>query len=175
MLWKPPISVENPPPTRRRWMGGFSLTEMVVTISIVGTLAGIAVSTFGGMTGAAKGALAEERREMLNAGVHRFAQYNYELVFSPQKASAGDEMLILRTLQYRNANETYAKVGSPYVVPQYNPVISSDPGDYRLMWNGRLYELLRPGDVGVGLKMVFDGSDLTEAFNFPPNFQMAGR
>lgn len=146
-----------------------------MTISIVGILAGAVVTQFGGMTSAAKTVLAEERREMLNTAVHRFAQYNYELVFSAQPASAGDEMLILRTLQYRNANEDYAKIGSPYVVPHYNPLISSDPGDYRLVWNGQLYQLRSPGEAGVGLKMVFDGSDLTDPFLFPPNFQMAGR
>ena len=170
-----PFSFENQPPAPSSGTGGFSLSERVLTISIVGILAGVAVTQFGGMTIAAKTVLAEERREMLNQGVHRFAQYNYELVFSAQPASPGDEMLILRTLQYRNANEDYAKVGSPYVVPQYNPLISSDPNDFRLVWNGQLYGLLYPGEAGVGLKMVFDGSDLTDPFQFPPNFQMAGR
>ncbi len=171
---KPSPNGLRPIPRRLR-VRGFSLSEMVVTISIVGTLAGVAVLSFGGMTSSAKQVLAEERREMLNKAVHQFAQYNYELVFNAKTGSAGDEMLILRTLQYRHANDDYAKIGAPYVVPHYNPLISSDPGDYRLVWNGRLYDLLRPGEVGVGLKMVFDASDLTEPFQFPPNFQMAGR
>lgn len=166
----------SPAPARRfRRRGGFSLSEMVLTISIIGTLAGIAVVSFGHLTNSAKEVLAQERREMLNSALHRFSQYNYELVFSAQQSSAGDEMLVLRTLQYRNPDDTFAKVGSPYVVPHYNPKISGDSSDYRIVWNGRLFELLTPGEPGTGLKMVFDGSDLTEPFNFPPNFQMAGR
>jgi hypothetical protein len=148
---------------------------MVVTISVIGALSGVAVVSFGHLTGSAREVLAEERREMLNQALHRFSQYNYELVLAPQKASPGDELLVLRTLQNRNPNETYAKVGSPYVVPHYNPKISSDPADYRIAWTGRLYELLVPGETGLGLKMVFDGSDLTQPFSFPPNFEMAGR
>ncbi len=174
-----PSSPHTPEPSRParhiRWRGGFSLTEMVLTISIMGTLAGVAVVSFGHLTNSAKEVLAEERLEMLNSGLHRFSQYNYELVFSAQQGSAGDEMLVLRTLQYRHPDDLYAKVGSPYVVPHYNPKISSGSSDYRLTWNGRLYELIRPGSPGTGLKMVFDGSDLTMPFQFPPNFQMAGR
>jgi hypothetical protein len=46
---------------------------------------------------------------------------------------------------------------------------------YRLRWTGRMYELLKPGTLGTGILMNFEGTDFTTPFAFPPSFQMAGR
>ena len=154
---------------------GFSLLELVTTISIIGVLAGIVALMMGDGLLASKESLAHHRVEMLNRGLYQFAQQNYELVFNARSDSASDEMFVLRTIQYRNPDEDRAKAGSPYVTPYYNPATSSSTDDFRIRWTGKLYELLRPGQSGSGIKLVFDGSDMTEAFQFPPNFQMAGR
>lgn len=154
---------------------GFSVTELVVVISIIGVLAGIAVGSYNQFLGGTKDALAAERQEMLNQALLRFAQQNYEMLFNAMDTSAADEMVILRTLQYRDTDDDRAKLGSPYMDPRYNPVASSSTALYRLRWTGRLYELLKPGKTGTGLLMNFEGTDFTTPFAFPPNFQMAGR
>ncbi|MDZ4406339.1 type II secretion system protein [Prosthecobacter sp.] len=159
----------------RRRERGFSVTELVVTISIMGVLAGITVGSFNQFLGGAKDALAEARQEMLNQALHRFAQQNYEMLFNAMDSATADEMVILRTLQYRDTNLGRAKIGSPYMDPRYNPLSSSSTTLYRLRWTGRMYELLKPGQSGTGLLMNFEGTDFTTAFVFPPNFQMAGR
>ncbi len=154
---------------------GFSMTEMVITISILGILSGVVMISMGDSFLAGQETLAVNRMEMLNRALHQFSQGNYEMIFTARPDSAADELFVLRTLEYRIPNESKAKAGSPYVTPYYNPPTSSNVADFRIRWNGRLYELLRPGQTGSGLKMVFDGSDMTAPFAFPPNFQMAGR
>lgn len=154
---------------------GYSVTELVIVISIIGVLAGITVGSFNQFLGGTKDAVATERQEMLNQALHRFAQYNHELLFSPLDSASSDEIVILRTLQYRNENPARVAIGSPYFDPRYNPVSSSSPGVHRLRWTGRMYELLKPGTTGTGLLMNFEGTDFTDPFVFPPNFKMAGR
>ncbi|WP_395747446.1 type II secretion system protein [Prosthecobacter sp.] len=160
------------PPGRE---GGFSMSEMVMVICILGVLAGIVVQSFGQFMSGSKDAAAAARQEMLNQGLYRFAQQNYEMIFTPMDGSTADELVVLRTLQYRDPNINRAQPGSPFVDPRYNPISSSDVGEYRLRWKGKLYELLKPGQSGTGMLMNFEGSDFTTAFVFPPNFQMAGR
>jgi prepilin-type N-terminal cleavage/methylation domain-containing protein len=160
---------------RSRRERGFSMSELVITISIMGVLAGIAVGSLNQFMGGAKDTLAAERQEMMNQALHRFAQQNYEMLFNAMENSAADEMVILRTLQYRDPDPDRAKIGSPYLDPRYNPLSSSAADKYRLRWTGKMYELLKPGQNGTGLLMNFEGTDFTTAFAFPPNFQMAGR
>lgn len=154
---------------------GYSVTELVIVVSIMGTLAGIAVGSFNQFLGGAKGALAQERVESLNQGLHRFAQQNYELLFSPVSTATADELVILRTLQYRHEDPDRATIGSPFADPRYNPVANSSVDEYRIRWAGKSYELLKPGTPGTGLLMNFEGTDFTEPFDFPPNFKMVGR
>lgn len=151
------------------------MSELVIVISIIGVLSTIIVRSFQQFLVGSKDAVAAARQEMLNQGLSQFAQQNYELRFNPMDGSTADEMVVLRTLQYRDPDIDRAKIGSPYMDPRYNPVASSSTALYRLRWTGSLYQLLKPGQTGTGLLMNFDGTDFTTAFVFPPNFQMAGR
>jgi len=119
--------------------------------------------------------LAISRVEMLNSALHKWSMANREMSFIRRDETTADELIVLRDLQYRNPDENRASIGSPYIPPEYNPANSSSDKEYRIRWNGRSYELLRPGQSGTGLHMVFDGSDLTEPFQFPPNYQSSGR
>ena len=154
---------------------GFSMSEMVMVICILSVLAGITVQAFSQFLGGSKDALAESRQETLNQALSRFAQQNYELLFDAMNGSVSDELVILRTLQYRDPNINRAQPGSPYVDPRYNPVASSDASVHRLRWSGKMFELIKPGQSGTGVLMNFEGTDFNTAFVFPPNFQMAGR
>ena len=151
------------------------MSELVIVISIIGVLSTIAVGSFQQFIGGSKDALAAARQESLNQALYSFAQQNYEMLFNPMDGSAADEMVVLRTLEFRDPDIDRAKIGSPYVDPRYNPVSNSSSASYRLRWTGKLYELLKPGQTGTGLLMNFEGTDYTTAFVFPPNFKMAGR
>ncbi|MGV3660626.1 MAG: type II secretion system protein [Prosthecobacter sp.] len=166
------------PAPRFSWCGGaggFSMTELVIVISIMGVLATITVASFNQFLGGSKDALAKERQESLNQAVHRYAQTDKELLVQDISSSAADETRALRRLQYRNPNEDLALVGSPYFDPRYNPVGSSSDSTYRLRWTGTLFELLKPGKSGTGLLMNFEGTDFTTPFAFPPDFDTDGR
>lgn len=157
-------------PPSRCGRQGFSLSEMVITISLLGILSGVAMVSLHSGFSASQETLALDRLETVNRAVHQYSVSNTELVFNAKADSAADEIYLLRKLQYRNPNEAKAAVGSPYLPPNYNPAISSTATEFRLRWNGRLFELLRPGQNGTGLKVAFDGSDMTQPFVFPPNF-----
>jgi len=151
------------------------MSELVITISILGVLTGVVIVSMNGAFGASQEALAISRVEMLNSALHTWSTVNREMNFIRRDETTSDELIVLRDLQYRNPDENKASIGSPFVPPEYNPENSSSDEDYRIRWNGRSYELIRPGQSGTGLKMVFDGSDLTEPFQFPPNYQSSGR
>lgn len=151
------------------------MLELVITISILGVLAGVVIIMMNGAFGASQETLAISRVEMLNSALHTWSTANRQMSFIRRDETTSDELIVLRDLQYRNPVEAKAAIGSPYVPPEYNPPNSSSDEDYRIRWNGRSFELLRPGISGTGLKMVFDGSDITERFQFPANYQSSGR
>ena len=151
------------------------MSELVIVICILAVLAAITVTPLSQFLSGGKDSLAMARQETLNQAVYRFAQQNYELQFNRMDGSIADELVILRTLQYRDPNINLAKIGSPYYDPRYNPVSSSDSTQHRLRWTGKMYEVLLPTQSGTGILMDFEGSDFTTAFAFPPNFQMAGQ
>lgn len=141
-------------------MAGFSMSEMVITISILGILATIAIISMNGAFQASKDALAVEKMEMLNAGIIRTMNSVGEPAFPARKESGEDEQVILMAMRHRRTDEDRAYPGSPFVNPRLEMKTSNSDADFRLRWTGLRYELLRPGDTGVGLKVVFDGSDI---------------
>lgn len=147
---------------------GFSLVEVMVAICIIGILAAVAVNSLNGTYFQSEAAVAANTKETLNTAVHRYNEVNGELVYPPT-GSGTDELTILRTLQYRNpANPA---VGSPYVLPNWNPVESSDENTYRVAWQGTLFSLLSPGTSGTGLKVDFNGSDVTTSYVYPSGYK----
>lgn len=162
--------MRSPTPTPRLRPHGFSMTEMVITVSIIGVLAAIIVVSMSDMIGGSKTVLAKQRLEMLNGGLNQMAMSGRQIFTSPQLTSTLDENLVVMTLQMRDLN----LVGSPFVVPTYLPKGSSDGTTYRLRFTGHRFELLLPGQAGTGLKVEFDGSDMGPARIFPPNFRPYG-
>lgn len=158
----------NAPDSRR--CAGFSMTELITVISILSILASIIISRFTGLDDSARAVLAQERVEMLNGGLSRMGISGRRINAAANLNSTGDEQLIVMTLQMRDES----LVGSPFVVPNYQPTASSSAEDYRLRYNGARFELLSPGQTGAGLKMEFDGSDMGQARVFPPNFKPYG-
>lgn len=152
---------------------GLSMAEVLTVIAILGILASIAIPIIHGTFSGSQAAIARNLVETMNQAVHKFNQTNYELLSSGVAQSGLDEMLILRTMQFRDPNRP--KMGAPYMRPDWNPDVSSNINDYRVMWAGSLFQLLPPGTPGAGIKVKFDASDLTTPFIFPPGFTMAGK
>jgi prepilin-type N-terminal cleavage/methylation domain-containing protein len=150
---------------------GFSVTELVITIAILGILAGVAIVSMNGAFAASKETLAMTRMEKLNGALHRWAMAYPEMYFPANDDGVNDELYVLRALQFRDPNPNKATIGSPYMPPEYNPKNSSSADDFRIRWNGRIFELLRPGQRGNGLLMVFDGSDMTEPVTFADDYK----
>lgn len=161
------------PPSRFRVPHGLSMAETLTVIAIIGVLAAIMIPNVSGILRPSKTTVASNLVETLNQAVHRFNQTNYELRVAAASGSGDDEMLALRTLQYRNPFNP--KPGSPYMRHDWNPVTSSSTSDYRVAWSGTLYKLLAPGQSGTGLKVDFEGGDLGEPYVFPSGYSMAGQ
>lgn len=163
-----------------RGRGGFSMSELVIVISILGILSGLAVSGYGNLLESSKAVLARERVEALNQSVYRFAEENFEQTFPRMDGSAVDETAVLQMLQYENPEpENPARqrsmTSAPYYDPRYRPVATSDTDTYRIRWNGRMYDLIPNGSTGTGLLMNFDGSDFTTPYTYPESYRMSGR
>lgn len=169
--------ISAPPDCARlpRRRSGFSMTEMVVVIAIVSVLASIVIIMMQGAYSASRETLAVSRLEMLNAALHSWANSNREMSFMRMDGATTDEFVVLRDLQYRNPNKKKATYNSPFLPPEYNPKTSNSVSEFRFRWTGRNFELLRPGQQGSGLLMVFDASDYTDPFIFPEGYQPGSR
>ena len=147
---------------------GFSLTEMVITIAVIGIMSAIAVPAVHNIQLGTKRGVSENLTQELNNATKKYGYAVSELRFSPVAASAADELAILRTLQYRDpGNPTF---GSPYMRDDWNPVSSNSDEDFRLIWQGTTWAFLEPGTAGTGLKIDFTGADVGTKFVFPPGF-----
>ena len=162
----------------RKFAKGFTLAEMLGTIAIVGVIAGLAVVGFGNVTGQAKDRIARNLVETLNKGTRNFSHANWDLKFNAVDAVAGDEMMVLRSLQWRepdgDPNQTESIYRGPYVRDDWNPQTSSDIDTWRIQWTGSAWKLLLPGTPGAGLLVDFEGADLGTPYKFPDNFNPVG-
>lgn len=156
-------------------IGGYSLSELIWIIALMGILASIAIPNIGESLSNSKAVIARQKLEMMNKGVHAFAECaGFSISRTPINSSATDETLVLHDLQTRSL--TNPTPGSPFVDPTYRPVSSSDPNDYRIVWTSNfVFKLLSPGETGTGLKVPFDGSDLGDPWVAPPGYNPGGR
>ncbi len=162
------------PPLLRRTAGGFSMTELIWVVSMLGILATLVVNSVGMVVKGARETVAHEKLEMLNSALGAYAQTGAELAFPTNSGSSSDEVVVLHYLQGRSTKNPQA--GSPFVSPRYRPAASSDTEDYRLTWTGSMFKLLLPGQSGTGLKVPFDGtSDIGDAWIQPPDWAPYGR
>ncbi|MDD5200211.1 MAG: prepilin-type N-terminal cleavage/methylation domain-containing protein [Terrimicrobiaceae bacterium] len=153
--------------TNRRKPGGFSLTELLATVAVVGVLSGISIQSYHGLRDSARESAARDTLALLNRALLHFDQANWDVVLTPVPDATSDELAILRTLQYRNASIP----GSPYLPSNFDNVMSSSEDDYRIQWAGHTFELLAPGTPGAGIKT---GSDIPSAgtvYTYPPDYQ----
>jgi len=149
---------------------GFSLTEMLVTVAVVGIVAAVAVTNMGSILPGSKVTVARHVVETLNQGVNGYVQlHGSELRAVVSDDSSGDEELaVLRALQWDSPTDP--DPGAPYVRPDYDPSVSGNDEDYRIVWNGEFFEVREPGDAGTGLQVRFDAADLGRMVVFADDF-----
>jgi hypothetical protein len=111
---------------------------------------------------------------MLNRGMAECAASVKEYILPRNDARTSDEELVLKEMQFRSPYPNKVDINSPFIEPRYRPKTSSSVNDFRLRWTGRRFELLRPGTAGSGLKVVFDGSDIGEPWEYPANWNPMG-
>ena len=136
-------------------LAAFSLPEMIVTVAVIGIMSGIMVKVFSNVKRQSSEIIATEVMEAVNLGVKKFSQGNYKITTSADPDSADDEASVLALLQTRDDSVP----GTPFVRPDWNPIASSSADDYRLQWGGQIYQLLKPGTAGQGIKVDFQATD----------------
>lgn len=154
---------------------GFSLVEVITTIAVIGILSAIAIPSIGNIVEGSRRGVAENVVQTLNKATRQFSHSQYDLRTTPIAASGGDEMLILRTLQWRDpdlSGELNPK--GPFMKNDWNPSTSTSAEHYRAEWTGSTWRLLEPGTAGAGLRIVFDGSDLGTLYVHEAGFEPIG-
>ncbi|MDB6116882.1 MAG: hypothetical protein JWO08_663 [Verrucomicrobiaceae bacterium] len=168
-----PSQTTTVPLHMRRTVHGFSMTEMVWVVAMLGILATMVIANVGSVVQGSRETVAHQKLEMLNSALATYAQTGSEINF-PASSSSSDEVVVLHYLQGRSTSNP--QPGSPFVSPRYRPQSSSSTDDYRLVWTGAMYKLLVPGQNGTGLRVPFDGAgDIGEAWIQPPDWQPYGK
>jgi len=139
----------------------FSLVEVLATVAAIGIISAIAIPSVGRIVEGSRRGVAENLVQTLNKATRQFGHSQWDLRSAPVPASGGDELLLLRTLQWRDTRpNSELNAPGPFMKTDWNPTTSTSADDYRAEWTGSSWRLLEPGTTGAGLKIVFDGSDL---------------
>jgi prepilin-type N-terminal cleavage/methylation domain-containing protein len=151
----------------------FSLTEILMVVAIIGVLAAVSIPAYRGVMQATWNSESEDFVETLNKAVRNFNQANWDIPTAANNSATTDEFLVLRSLQYKWPISSL-KPGSPYFPANYNPTASSDANSYRVRWNGKTFEVLRPGTAGSGFLRTFTGAEYTTAYTHPNGYKPEG-
>lgn len=158
--------------SRRAGKNAMSLVEIMVVVSTLAVLAAVLIPFVLNVIPSTKSTVATTNLEQLNRAVLKFNHANWELVLATDAGSSEDESDIFRTLQYRAASNP--SPGAPYLDPTLAFVSSSDEQTYRAAWNGRMFEMLAPGESGDGLDLSGMVSGTRTAATFAANYQPVG-
>jgi len=155
----------------------FSLTELVVTVAVIGIVAAIAIPIYSNVTERSQIAVAEDHVELLNRSLGNFTQACWKIPTVANNSATADEFLVLRSLQHtfvKSASDPLGKPGSPFLSPSYDPSASSSTDEYRIRWNGRSFEVVPRGQAGSGL--LFRGADDIKKtpYSFPSGYKPEG-
>jgi prepilin-type N-terminal cleavage/methylation domain-containing protein len=127
---------------------GFSLMEVLVTISVIGILSAIAIPAISGTDKAARGEAANQIVTGINRAISTYRQCGSEITINANSSSGADEASVMALLTTADAGV----VGSPFLVGTSWPSVeSSDSQTYRVQWNGRFFVVVPRGSNGTGL------------------------
>ena len=160
--------IPSPPSSRR---AAFSLLEIIVVVALIGVITAIAVPAYTNLSDNSRRVTSGDFVESLNRGLRSFTLANWEIQTTPVATSADDELKVIRSLQYPWP-AARRKPGSPYFSRGFNPPATSDATQYRLVWNGRNFQVLSPGTNGTGLLLRTSCNDTPYAY--PANYKPEG-
>ena len=135
---------------RQGCRSGYSLAELIVTISVIGILTAIAIPAFSRSDLIARGEAANQVVTGINRAVSTYRQCGSEITIGFNASSAADETSVMALLTTRDAGV----VGSPFLVGTSWPSVqTNDSETYRVEWNGRFFVVTPPGTNGTGLRV----------------------
>jgi len=152
---------------RRNRPAAVSLVELLVVIGVVSVLAGVGIPVILNSMPSVSYDLAERNLNYLNGAVLSFNQSNWELVLTTS-AGTDDELAIFNSLRYRD------QPGSPYLPDTAVYAATSSTNDYRAVWNGRMFEMVIPGNPGDGINLLGLTSNITNQTALPSDFRPVG-
>ncbi len=141
-------------------------------VAVLVIITSIAIKYLGGTLDASRSVVAKDVMTVINNGLKKHSQVNYEFNLSADHGGTDDEIAILRSLQWRDPANPVP--GAPFIPENWQPVESSDNKEYRLRWNGKMFNVLEPGISGSGIKVQFDASDYSLNYTFPDDFVPVG-
>lgn len=158
-----------------RKASAFSLVEVLATVAVIGIISAVAIPSVGRVVEGSRRSVAENVIQTLNKATRQFGHSQWDLRSAPVATSGVDEVLILRTLQWRDTQpNSELNAPGPFMQTNWNPTTSSSNQDYRAEWTGSSWRLLEPGENGAGLKIVFDGADFGSHYVHTPGFTPVG-
>jgi prepilin-type N-terminal cleavage/methylation domain-containing protein len=125
---------------------GLTLPEVLITIAIIGILAGVAINSFLGNVEYAREGVTVDSSASLNRAVNHYVQIAGDIGVEAQAGTA-DEVEVIQLLQARDANLP----GSPYIPAEFVVSASSDSGKIRIVWSGEYFQVIPVGVAGGGI------------------------
>jgi prepilin-type N-terminal cleavage/methylation domain-containing protein len=152
----------------------FSLPEMLVTVAVIGILAGISIPVISNLVPSSRLETARRNLNLLNGAVVAFNQASHELSLEVAGDSS-DEMAIIRSLQYAAPqNSLNFTPGAPFFDPLAAVEVTSADDSYRAGWNGRVFVLIEPGASGSGVDLLRLAGKASSAPTFGADYKPVG-
>jgi prepilin-type N-terminal cleavage/methylation domain-containing protein len=168
-----PVQPVKSPRLSSAGLKAFTITELIVTVAIVGLLAAISIPIYSNLRDDSERALANDHIEALNRALTTFSQNCWKIPTVPNDSSPDDELAVVRSLQYQFPSSSL-KPGSPYFDQKYNPPASSNKSYLRIRWNGKSFELIDRGTVGTGLRFNSGADYGRDPYVFPSGYVPEG-
>lgn len=123
----------------------FSIQEMLITITVIGIMAAIAIPNIAGVVPGSENAVAQRNLNLLNSAYNGFAMANRSL--------SGTSATTAQVLSYMKFRDT-AIPGSPFIPQTMNLVTTSSTQTYRAYWNGEVFRMYSKGVDGTGVDLL---------------------
>jgi type II secretory pathway pseudopilin PulG len=130
-------------------LAAFSVVEVLVVVGAIGVIAAVLIPSIVNVMKSASDEAAAANLEILN---HAVLKYNHAVSEITRSADSGfsDEQDVMGLLKTRDA----LVPGSPFLNPGTSAVESEDEETYRAAWNGRMFQLVEPGQQATGLHLM---------------------